>query len=65
LNDPTFDHWVTCNESLAGDNILAVKMEETYGGAGRHLLRLIERRKDEIGGKKHCDRRAILAIMCG
>src|SRR5262249_755598 len=25
-------------------------------GAGRHLLRLIAVRKDEIGGGKHCDR---------
>jgi hypothetical protein len=37
----------------AGD---ALKIDETYSGAGRQLLRLIERRKDEIGGGKHCDR---------
>jgi hypothetical protein len=31
----------------AGDD-LALKMDETYRGAGQHLLRLIEKRKDEI-----------------
>jgi len=40
----------------AGDDALALKIDETYRGAGRQLLRLIERRKDEIGGGKHCDR---------
>ena len=40
----------------AGDDILALKMDETYRGAGRHLLWLIAKRKDEIGGGKHCDR---------
>ena len=39
----------------AGDDALALKIDETYRGAGRHLLRLIAKRKDEIGGK-HCDR---------
>ena len=39
-----------------GDDALALKIDETYRGAGRQLLRLIERRKDEIGGGKHCDR---------
>jgi hypothetical protein len=43
-------------ETQAGDDVLALKMDETYRGAGRHLLRLIERRKDEIGDGKHCDR---------
>lgn len=33
-----------------------MKIDETYRGAGRHLLRLIAKRKDEIGGGKHCDR---------
>jgi hypothetical protein len=37
----------------AGDDILVLKMDETYRGAGRHLLRLIAKRKDEIGGGKH------------
>ena len=40
----------------AGDDALALKMDETYRGAGRHLLRLVAKRKDEIGGGKHCDR---------
>ena len=35
---------------------LALKIDETYRGAGLHLLRLIAKRKDEIGGGKHCDR---------
>jgi hypothetical protein len=35
-------------ETKAGDDMLALRMDETYCGAGRHLLRLIERRKDEI-----------------
>src|SRR6516225_11646489 len=35
---------------------LALKIDETYRGAGRHLLRLVAKRKDEIGGGKHCDR---------
>jgi hypothetical protein len=43
-------------ETRAGDDILALKMDETYRGAGRHLLWLIAKRKDEIGGGKHCDR---------
>src|SRR5215469_11893061 len=43
-------------ETHAGDDVLAMKMDETYRGAGQHLLQLIERRKDEIGGGKHCDR---------
>jgi len=40
----------------ADDDALALKIDETYRGAGRHLLRLIAKRKDEIGGRKHCDR---------
>jgi hypothetical protein len=43
-------------ETHAGDDTLALKMDETYRGAGRHLLWLIAKRKDEIGGEKHCDR---------
>jgi hypothetical protein len=39
-------------ESKAGEDMLALKMDETYRGAGRHLLRLIERRKDEIRRRK-------------
>ena len=30
------------------DDVFALKLDETYRGAGRHLLRLIEMRKDEI-----------------
>jgi hypothetical protein len=32
----------------AGDDILVLKMDETYHGASRRLLQLIEKRKDEI-----------------
>ena len=39
-------------ETKAGDDMLALKLDETYRGAGRHLLRLIERRKDEIRQRK-------------
>jgi hypothetical protein len=39
-------------ETKAGDDMLALKLDETYRGAGRHLLRLIERRKDEIQRRK-------------
>ena len=33
------------NETQAGDDMLALKMDETYRGGGRHLRRLIENRK--------------------
>jgi len=39
-------------ETKASDDLLALKMDETYRGASRHLLRLIERRKDEILRRK-------------
>ena len=39
-------------ETKAGDDMLALKTDETYRGASRHLLRLIERRKDEIRQRK-------------
>jgi hypothetical protein len=32
-------------ETDAGDDMLALKMDETYRGGGRHLRRLIENRK--------------------
>jgi hypothetical protein len=32
-------------ETQAGDDMLALKMDETYRGGGRHLCRLIENRK--------------------
>jgi len=32
-------------ETHAGDDMLALKMDETYRGGGRHLRRLIEDRK--------------------
>ena len=40
------------NATLAGEDMLALKMDETYRGAGRHLLRLIDRRKDELERRK-------------
>ncbi len=43
---------VLYKETKAGDEMLALKMDETYRGAGRHLLRLIERRKHEIRQRK-------------
>src|SRR6516225_11787769 len=45
---PKFILSVLYKETKAGDDVLALKLDETYRGAGRHLLRLIERRKDEI-----------------
>jgi hypothetical protein len=39
-------------ETAAADDILALKMAETYGEASQHLLRLIERRKEEIRRRK-------------
>ena len=35
-------------ETHTGDDALALKMDETYRGASRFLLRLIEKRKDEM-----------------
>ncbi len=49
---PEFILSVLCKETKAGDDALAMKLDETYRGAGRHLLRLIERRKDEIRRRK-------------
>ena len=43
---------VLYKETKAGDDMLALKMDETYRGAGRHLLRLIEWRKDEFRRRK-------------
>jgi hypothetical protein len=43
-------------ETNAGDDILVLKMDETYRGASRRLLQLIEKRKDEIQRRKRCDR---------
>jgi hypothetical protein len=39
-------------ETHAGDDILVLKIDETYRGAGRRLLQLIEKRKDEIQRRK-------------
>jgi hypothetical protein len=48
-------------ETHAGDGILAAKTDETYRGAGRRLLWLVEKRKDEIRWRKtlrkHCEPR--------
>jgi hypothetical protein len=35
-------------ETHTGDDALSLKMDETYRGAGQLLLRLIEKRKDEM-----------------
>jgi len=43
---------VLYKETKDGDDMLTLKMDETYRGAGRHLLRLIERRKDEFRRRK-------------
>jgi hypothetical protein len=39
-------------ETKADDDVLALKLDETFRGAGRHFLRLIERRKDENRRRK-------------
>jgi hypothetical protein len=39
-------------ETRGGDDILPPKMDETYREAGQRLLRLIERRKEEIRRRK-------------
>ena len=49
---PEFILSILYKESKADDDVLALKLDETYRGAGRHLLRLIERRKDEIRRQK-------------
>ena len=45
---PKFILSILYKETKADDDVLALKLDETYRGAGRHLLRLIEMRKDEI-----------------
>ena len=49
---PKFMLSILCKETKANDDVLALKLDETYRGAGRHLPRLIERRKDEIRRRK-------------
>ena len=49
---PEFILSVLYKEAKADDDVLALKLDETYRGAGRHLLRLIEKRKDEIRRRK-------------
>jgi hypothetical protein len=49
---PEFILSILYKETKADDDVLALKSDETYRGAGRHLLRLIERRKDEIRRRK-------------
>ena len=39
-------------EANADDDILLLKLDETYRGAGRRLLRLTEKRKNEIRRRK-------------
>jgi hypothetical protein len=43
---------VLYKEANADDDILLLKLDETYRGAGRRLLRLIEKRKNEIRRRK-------------
>jgi hypothetical protein len=45
---PQFIRSILYKETKADDDVLVLKLDETYRGAGRHLLRLIEMRKDEI-----------------
>jgi hypothetical protein len=45
---PEFIRSILYKETKADDDVFALKLNETYRGAGRHLLRLIEMRKDEI-----------------
>ena len=45
---PEFILSILYKETKADDDVLALKLDETYRGAGRHLLRLIEKRKDEM-----------------
>jgi hypothetical protein len=49
---PEFMLSILYKETKADDDVLALKLDETYRGAGRHLLRLIKRRKDEIRRRK-------------
>ena len=49
---PKFILSILYKETKANDDVLALKLDETYREAGRHLLRLIERRKDEIRRRK-------------
>ena len=49
---PEFILSVLYKETKADEDVLALKLDETYHGAGRHLPRLIERRKDEIRRRK-------------
>ena len=39
-------------ETHTGDNALSLKMDETYRGASRLLLQLIEKRKEEMRRRK-------------
>jgi hypothetical protein len=39
-------------ETHSGDDALSLKMDETYRGPGRFLLRLIEKRKEEMRRRK-------------
>jgi hypothetical protein len=45
---PEFIRSILYKETKADDDVFALKLDETYRGAGRHLLRLVEMRKDEI-----------------
>jgi hypothetical protein len=56
---PEFILLILYKETKANDDVLALKLDQTYRGAGRHLLRLIERRKDEIRRRKALESRPL------
>ena len=58
---PEFILLILYKETKANDDVLALKSDQTYRGAGRHLLRLIERRKDEIRRRKRAEDVLIVA----
>ena len=54
LSDPLPETLLTVlyRETKVGDDLPMLKMDETYRGAGRYVLRLVERRKDGIRRRK-------------
>ena len=50
---PKFILSILYKETKANDDVLALKLDETYREAGRHLLRLIEGGKTKFGGRWH------------
>jgi len=49
---PEFILSILYKETKANDDVLALKLDETYRGAGRHLQRLMRGRKTEIRRRK-------------